>query len=258
VSAEIGDGHTCVADERWLRAFEPRVDRIVVGKCASLGSPSAASAEGPVVGRSGRAGTYARVCELQSPAASPLRALCSISLAPSTDEVHPLHGYQRGEGPDRTAGRRTQSSAPPRRRCPLDLWHYLDVVFRRKWLIILVTVLVAAVAVGTFLAQTPPSIGPAVQILLQGDDAERRLGGSDQRTLVSTRPGSTPRSASAPRARPTSCRSPPPRPNRRKRPLRRPLRRDLRRAEARAHHRRPAGGPSVVGAEIDSLQGQID
>jgi uncharacterized protein involved in exopolysaccharide biosynthesis len=58
----------------------------------------------------------------------------------------------------------------------LDLRHYLDVVNRRKWLIIAVTVLVAAVAVGLSLAQTP-MYRATTQVLLQGDDAERRLGG---------------------------------------------------------------------------------
>jgi tyrosine-protein kinase len=61
----------------------------------------------------------------------------------------------------------------------LDLRHYLDVVNRRKWLIIVVTALVAAVAVGLSLAQTP-MYRAGVQVLLQGDDAERRLGGTDQ------------------------------------------------------------------------------
>jgi len=59
----------------------------------------------------------------------------------------------------------------------LDLRHYLDVVSRRKWLIIAVAVAVAAVAVGLSLAQTPKYRG-ATEVLLQGDDAERRLGGT--------------------------------------------------------------------------------
>jgi len=61
----------------------------------------------------------------------------------------------------------------------LDLRHYLDVVNRRKWLIVAATVLVAAVAVALSLAQTPMYRGTAA-VLLQGDDAERRLGSSQQ------------------------------------------------------------------------------
>jgi polysaccharide biosynthesis transport protein len=61
----------------------------------------------------------------------------------------------------------------------LDLRHYLDVVNRRKWLIIVVTVLVAAVAIGLSLSQTPMYRSGA-QVLLQGDDAERRMGGADE------------------------------------------------------------------------------
>jgi len=61
----------------------------------------------------------------------------------------------------------------------LDLRHYLDVVSRRKWLIIAVTVLVATVAVGLSLAQTPKYRG-TTEVLLQGDDAERRLGSTNQ------------------------------------------------------------------------------
>src|SRR3546814_14472181 len=63
----------------------------------------------------------------------------------------------------------------------LDLRHYLDVVNRRKWLIIVVTVLVAAVAIGLSLTQTPMYRSGAL-VLLQGDDAERRLGGTDEST----------------------------------------------------------------------------
>jgi len=61
----------------------------------------------------------------------------------------------------------------------LDLRHYLDVVSRRKWLIVVVTVLVAGAAVALSVGQTPRYRGTA-EVLLQGDDAERRLGGVDQ------------------------------------------------------------------------------
>lgn len=61
----------------------------------------------------------------------------------------------------------------------LDLRHYLDVVTRRKWIILAAAVLVTVVAVGLSLAQTPMYRSGAL-VLLQGDDAERRLGGTDQ------------------------------------------------------------------------------
>ena len=57
----------------------------------------------------------------------------------------------------------------------LDLQHYLDVVRRRKWTIIVVAAIVAAVALGLSLSQTPRYRATA-EVLLQGDDAEQRLG----------------------------------------------------------------------------------
>lgn len=57
----------------------------------------------------------------------------------------------------------------------LDLHHYLDVVRRRRWTIIVVTALVAAIALALSVSQTPRYRATA-EVLLQGDDAEQRLG----------------------------------------------------------------------------------
>lgn len=57
----------------------------------------------------------------------------------------------------------------------LDLRHYLDVVARRKWVIILATVIATAVAVG-LTAQQTPLYRASAEVLLQSDDAEQRLG----------------------------------------------------------------------------------
>ena len=61
----------------------------------------------------------------------------------------------------------------------LDLRHYLDVVRRRKWTIIVVAALVTVVAVILSLSQTPRYRATA-EVLLQGDDAEQRLGAGGQ------------------------------------------------------------------------------
>lgn len=61
----------------------------------------------------------------------------------------------------------------------LDLRHYLDVL-RRRWLVVLIaTALVTLLAVGVSLVQTEMYRATS-EVLLQGNDAEQRLGSGDQ------------------------------------------------------------------------------
>ena len=69
-------------------------------------------------------------------------------------------------------------SPPPRDvEEPLDLRHYFDVLWRRKWLIIACAVIVTGVAVALSVRETP-MYRASTELLLQGNDAEQRLGGA--------------------------------------------------------------------------------
>lgn len=62
---------------------------------------------------------------------------------------------------------------------PLDLRHYLDVLLRRKWLIVGCVVIVTAVAVALSVRETP-MYRSSTELLLQSNEAEQRLAGSGQ------------------------------------------------------------------------------